>query len=82
MCWQALPPLEKKPAAAPPKRKVAMMYDFEPAADDAEGLAAREGETLVVSEESEDGEWLKCVNARGESGYVPKNYTEPSYRPD
>lgn len=59
-----------------------MVYDFAPAADDAEGLAAREGETLVVGEESEDGEWLMCTNSRGASGFVPKNYTEPSYRPD
>ncbi len=68
--------------AAPAKRKVTMMYDFTPAADDAEGLEAREGETLIVKEESEDGEWLMCTNAEGVSGFVPKNYTEPSYRPD
>lgn len=74
--------MEKKAPAAPAKRKVTMMYDFEPAADDAEGLGAREGETLIVNEESEDGEWLMCVNGNGESGYVPKNYTQPSYRPD
>ena len=85
---KSLPPLEKKqppvPAGGgggPRKRKVLALYDFSPAPDDAEGLAVRADEELEVREESEDGEWLMCVNAYGQSGFVPKNYTEPSYRP-
>ncbi len=86
---KSLPPLEKKQPAAPartpvatkPKRRVVALYDFTPAADDSEGLAVRADEELEVTEQSEDGEWLMCVNSQGYSGFVPLNYTEPSYRP-
>jgi hypothetical protein len=87
---KSLPPLEKKQPQPPPataggggprKRKVLALYDFTPAPDDAEGLAVRADEELEVTEQSDDGEWLMCVNASGQRGFVPVSYTEPSYRP-
>ena len=66
---RALPPLAKTP------RRVRALYDFNPAPDDSEGLAVREGEVLVYKETSDDGEWVFAERG-SQGGYVPKNYVE------
>jgi len=61
------------PSITKGKKKVKVMYDFEPDNDMASfAMAIRKGEQLTVLES--EGDWWRVSNDRNETGHVPHNY--------
>uniref|UniRef100_A0A8D0AMW2 Sorting nexin n=1 Tax=Sander lucioperca TaxID=283035 RepID=A0A8D0AMW2_SANLU len=52
------------------------LYDFIAEAGNNE-LTVKEGETLIITNQSIGGGWIEAQNSRGEVGLVPEDYIEP-----
>ncbi|GAA5904657.1 uncharacterized protein JCM6883_003858 [Sporobolomyces salmoneus] len=69
----AAPPPPPSSTASSGVKRVKALYDYE--GTETEDLPVVEGEELTVIEQVGE-DWLKCRNARGGEGLLPKNYTE------
>uniref|UniRef100_A0A8D0AUZ7 Sorting nexin n=1 Tax=Sander lucioperca TaxID=283035 RepID=A0A8D0AUZ7_SANLU len=56
-------------------RRTAALYDFIAEAGNNE-LTVKEGETLIITNQSIGGGWIEAQNSRGEVGLVPEDYIE------